>query len=1230
MEQWISSLLVVLVVLVFVLGVLAVPFYFWRQRRQEQAADDEEHDPSIIDMNVQTSNGTIVASSQQRRQHGGSRWAFLRNWRPALMGAGLMILLALGVVWLYTVIQSRVKVDQFVVVVAPFRDAGSGQSVASIREELIDVLETETEAAMQVQLYDSIPASAQEARQIAAEQSADLLIWGDVQPGGFLDDVSLQPRLTYAPTGVYAPNAWVGYRGRFHLAETYEVARASRSINGQAVLPTLVDALANYSKGSPDQAYLQLGVLLADYPEAINPTLPRMLRGNVLWARGDYDAAIAEYRAPGASGAGSPLMTVNLSSILLDRGMQETDALPEALAALNAALPGLEGAAQGTVHYNLGLRALFADDLPEAIAQLTAARPLLPENTELLLALHEAYRENGQLAEAATTLEAAKNQIAGQLDQVPQALREPASRYLDSRYREQESLLQLSQLVGARGRLAWELYVAPPQPAEQIEEIAETLRNATDLSHESIVGWQRQATTNAVARNVLASQLEGALPAETELGLVELGQLQQVEEARADQYYYLAQTLIEEGRTVQREERDTVTQVWGWITRNETPLVAARDILQTQSGAAPRSLRALLAEARAFYAHSQTPEGEAEMLDQADALYEQAIQQAEWRPEGFYGRGLVALQRNERDAAARLMQQALERNTTFFPARISLVQIAREDGDWDSVLVHLRIIQQQYDTFEARLNLAQALRDAAAAGAGDVQELRSEAERRFMAMAQPAAGSNAQRARAFVELGRLYIDQGQEDRAEEAFRQALEIDGNAAEASYALGELLTRQGDYEGARRQFLQAADTGQGDIWLQSHLALAQLYEQQLQQPVAASEHYAQLLRDDVLDANSLTMAGDGLLRHGETEMAVEAFRRASQLQAGTDPALEHRLAEAYLELDDLQAAYTHAQRVLEVTDDAALRAAAYVVQGDAVRQMKRPGVFEEARAAYRSALELQVAPIEVDAEIGLGQIAIGQNDWQQALTHFERALNLALSYDAATRDDDLMARTYFWTAEALQRQIGPLRDIPRAIRYYSQTLELRPAFAEALLGQAHAYNARDEYQQAYNHIEQALALRPDYAEALLFKARLLQSQGLLQDALSALNAAIEANDELAPLFYHRGTLLIQQGEFDAALDDLERAVELEPGNSDAYYWLGRVHLSLDHARDALRALQRSIELDGSLIDARFYQGLAEESLDLIDEARASFETVIQQASDNELVQQAQEELERIRQER
>jgi tetratricopeptide (TPR) repeat protein len=417
---------------------------------------------------------------------------------------------------------------------------------------------------------------------------------------------------------------------------------------------------------------------------------------------------------------------------------------------------------------------------------------------------------------------------------------------------------------------------------------------------------------------------------------------------------------------------------------------------------------------------------------------------------------------------------------------------------------------------------------------------------------------------------------------------------------------------------------------MWARTNLSIAQLYADQLEQPDEASEYYTRLLRDDVRDVQSLIEAGTGLLQHGETEAALDVFRRAHDIQAqrgGEKPELEYYLAESYLELGDFEAAYDHARRVLNLSTDPGLLASAHVVQGDAVRQLGGPGAFNEAYEAYLAALAFDIDQVEVNAMLGMGQLDVGLNNWVSAKDDFETAMQMAESYTGTPAyDESLLGLTYFWYAEALQRQDEPQRDIPSAINYYNSALDQRPSLTEAWLGLAQAHYTQDDIMQATELVERALDMRPDYPEALLFRGQLFWEDGLQQEALAAFDRAISINDQLGPLFYQRGMLLIERDELDAALDDLQRAVELEPGDGTLHYWLGRVNLSLDQPRDALESLRQSLELDPSLVDARLYQGLAEEALDLIDEARASFETVIQQASNNDLVERAQEELQNL----
>jgi tetratricopeptide (TPR) repeat protein len=552
------------------------------------------------------------------------------------------------------------------------------------------------------------------------------------------------------------------------------------------------------------------------------------------------------------------------------------------------------------------------------------------------------------------------------------------------------------------------------------------------------------------------------------------------------------------------------------------------------------------------------------------------------------------------------MVQALEQNSRFFPARIQLIQFAEQDGDWGTALLHLRTLAEHYPGPNAQLAIATALRRSGSVGL-------HEAEQLLQQLVADETTPDPTRVDALVELGRLYRAENQLERAIQVLEQARSIDSSAPTAALELGRILVQQGEFERAEDLLLVTVNNSTGSMQAQARLEVAELYSGPLDRPDEAIHHYEQIAQSDTQNPAILVDAGTSLLDNDHAAVAVTALSSADTLQQSSDAATARHLARAHLEMGNLEQATAAAQRVLDLTantDDTSTRAAALVVLGDVQR---RTGDFASAANQYNQALSLD--PQQVQAAIGLGLIAVAQDNWGVALGQFQRAASFP------NGQNDPLAQ--FWYAEALLRQGNPREAMER----YTQALTLRPEFPEALLGMAQAQNALGDTEAAQETVAEALQQNPDYAEALIFQGRLHHEQRQLDEALESYNRALRANDQLGGAHYHRGLIYIEQGAYERAQNDLQRTVELEPNNAEAYYWLGRANLVLNRNPQALAAFQRAVELRGGNYDeARFYQGLAETALDRYDEARTSFQTVVQTASDNEWIARARSELEQI----
>jgi tetratricopeptide (TPR) repeat protein len=804
-----------------------------------------------------------------------------------------------------------------------------------------------------------------------------------------------------------------------------------------------------------------------------------------------------------------------------------------------------------------------------------------------LLTLAAAYRETGQLAAAADALNSAEQQLARHIAAVPERMQPLMRHALHARLDAQRGLLRLAQQVDARGPLTWELEVAPPLPIDTAESITSQLRESVAAAEALTAAWRARASADAAAQNLANEASEG-------VELVALGQVSRAEQLLDEQQYHLALVLLEEGRARQAQPPGLFDSAWRMLAGGSDPIAQARQVLDTLTVTTPQDTPYLLADARALRLQYAADQADNQVYQRYDAIIGIDPQQ----PAAYYGKGQLALLDGDRAAARQLMQQALEQEPAYYPARLQLVAFAEQAGDWASALAHMQTLAQQYPGPQAELQLASILRRSGPAGFEEAASV-----------LQPLveAGNTA----AMVEMGRLFAANQQPDAAISFYEQARAAETLAPQALLEMGHLLAETGEFARAEECFLQAIDTAQGETYMRASMAVAELYSGPLEQPERANDYYEQVLGSDVQDAATLLNIGNRLMQHGKPQRAAEVYRRADGLQPD-NPRIAYGLSEALLALDEPQNASTQAQRVLDLTGtgDGELRAAALVNLGDVQRLS---GNLENALTSYNQALALNAAHIE--ATLGLGQVAVARENWPVALGHFQQALNLPGGAESAL--------AHFWYAEALLRQ----HSLTQAMEHYKQAHALQPHFPAALLGLAQAQFMRGSSTDALATIERALQQHPDYGEAWLFKGKLFQQQENMQAALAAYERAIEANNQLGEAYYRRGLIAMQQQEHEAAVSDLQRAADLQPDNAEIYYWLGQANFALNHMGDAAEAFGRAVELrNGSYAAAEFYLGMAEEARGQIDAAIASFESVIQQTNESEWVNRAQTELERI----
>ena len=240
-------------------------------------------------------------------------------------------------------------------------------------------------------------------------------------------------------------------------------------------------------------------------------------------------------------------------------------------------------------------------------------------------------------------------------------------------------------------------------------------------------------------------------------------------------------------------------------------------------------------------------------------------------------------------------------------------------------------------------------------------------------------------------LGFAFENQGKLEEAIVWYRQALELNPEAAATHYNLGRALAIQGKLEEAIAECREAIRIKPDEVGAHNILGIA-LQEQGKLQEAVAEYREAVRLQPDFPEAH--VNLGTALKKQGKLVKAIAACREAIRLQpddAGVHNALGNVLSDQG-RLEEAIAAYHEAIRLQP--DDAGT----HYNLGNALRKQGKP---DEAIAAYREALRLQ--PDKPEALTNLGNLLHEQGKLEEAIAstvrHFDSSPLLRLTLPTPT---------------------------------------------------------------------------------------------------------------------------------------------------------------------------------------------------------------------------------------
>ena len=459
-----------------------------------------------------------------------------------------------------------------------------------------------------------------------------------------------------------------------------------------------------------------------------------------------------------------------------------------------------------------------------------------------------------------------------------------------------------------------------------------------------------------------------------------------------------------------------------------------------------------------------------------------------------------------------------------------------------------------------------------------------------------------------------FEEDGEMEKALEAYRQVLNVDPGQIELAVRVAALLTRDDDYPSAIDVLKDAVKVHPKAP--EPYLELSFIYAKYLKKGDQAIEFANKAIALDPQKIDGYQRLFEIYLTAGDEKRALETLDRAAKMP-NDDPTFWARLGRFYGSVilkPDAKPNPEQTARLNDVFEKAAAKgqdnAAVLKEVGDYFASTQQ---IKEALPFYLRVLELQPDDANVREKLATGFVLTNQR--ARAVETLEAIIQ---EHPEKYQSYELLAQLHDDEGRALVRanQTDPANaEFKKAAQNYEQSLLINPNHAGTYLRLAELLLVPlKQSERAVSVLIEGRRRYPDAPEFAYYLAIALRESKKAKDAVimfeEALNEAQNAEaDFLKPRFYvEYGAAAQEAGLYDKAAELFHKAIAMDPANAaEPYNYLGYMwaeqNSHLDEAEDAIkRALQLDPE-NGAYLDSmawvEYRQGKYDQALENLKRA-------------------------------
>jgi tetratricopeptide (TPR) repeat protein len=445
----------------------------------------------------------------------------------------------------------------------------------------------------------------------------------------------------------------------------------------------------------------------------------------------------------------------------------------------------------------------------------------------------------------------------------------------------------------------------------------------------------------------------------------------------------------------------------------------------------------------------------------------------------------------------------------------------------------------------------------------------------------------------FVE-GMAFEENGEMDRALEAYRKVLNVDPGQSQLASRVATLLVQQDDFPQAIDVLKDAIKANPNDA--EPYQQLAFIYARYLKKTDQAVDYANRAIALNPGDAEGYQRLVEIEVAAGEEKKALEVLDRATKIRSD-DAAFWIRLGKLYAAIlfkadsqpkpDDLKRINAVFKKAAEhASDDPA-------ILKDAADYYAASQQLKEAIPLYLRVLELQ--PDDANAREKLATGFILTNQRGKAVEMLEQIMK---EHPEKYQPYDLLAQVLDDEARSLQRANRPdeaKAKFAKVAANYEQSLLINPNHAGTYLHLAELLlGPLKDADRAVKLLTEARRRFPGAPEIVYYLAIAQREAKQIQQAVATFEEALheaqlDQDNEVvnAKFYFNYGATAEQAGLYEKAADLLRKSIALDPANAaEAYNYLGYMwadhNMNLDEAEAMIRRALESEPNNGSYLDS------------------------------------------------